>query len=119
MGMDSNSGMQDESCTMPRRSVCACPASYQNQSCACWSERVRIESRLPAEQRHLRPFFPNVTCASQPGAICGSAIFGIAFVARRALRDEELVYDYRMSPHLPRPTWYTPVDAAAEARRWS
>ena len=44
---------------------------------------------------------------------------GLAMVARRVLRDEELLMDYRLNPHHPRPAWYEPVDSIAENRRWS
>lgn len=31
----------------------------------------------------------------------------------------QLFLNYRLSPHVPRPDWYTPVDAEEERRRWA
>ncbi len=43
----------------------------------------------------------------------------LALVAVRDLEDEELLLNYRLSPGLARPAWYTPVDAAEDQRRWA
>lgn len=45
-------------------------------------------------------------------------IKGIALVATRELHNEELLLNYRLSPHVSRPSWYTPVDAEEDQRRW-
>lgn len=79
----------------------------------------RTLSTLLAGDAHLRRYVPYATCASRPAAVLGPTVQGLALVARRPLHDEELLLDYRMNPHYPRPRWYAPVDAAADARRWS
>uniref|UniRef100_A0A7S2MLJ1 SET domain-containing protein n=1 Tax=Octactis speculum TaxID=3111310 RepID=A0A7S2MLJ1_9STRA len=40
-------------------------------------------------------------------------------LANRSLENEEVFVDYRLSPNFPRPSWYHPVDASEEHRRWS
>ena len=32
--------------------------------------------------------------------------------------EEELLLNYRLSPGMSRPAWYTPVDEEEERRRW-
>ena len=72
-----------------------------------------------ADAAHLRRYVPNAVCASQPSAVLGAFVAGLALVAKRPLADEELLLDYRMNPHHPRPAWYFPVDPLADARRWA
>ncbi len=43
----------------------------------------------------------------------------LALVATREIEDEELLLNYRLSPGLARPSWYTAVDEAEDSRRWS
>ncbi|XP_059630993.1 uncharacterized protein LOC132273904 isoform X2 [Cornus florida] len=43
----------------------------------------------------------------------------LVLVATRALRDEELLLNYRLSSTKQRPSWYTPVDEEEDRRRWS
>ena len=47
------------------------------------------------------------------------AVLCLALVATREIEDEELLLNYRLSPGLERPSWYTPVDRAEDSRRWS
>lgn len=32
---------------------------------------------------------------------------------------DEILLNYRLSPHVPRPAWYYSIDPEAEARRWA
>ncbi|KAI3941611.1 hypothetical protein MKX01_018201 [Papaver californicum] len=43
----------------------------------------------------------------------------LVLVATRALRDEEVLLNYRLSNSKRRPAWYTPVDEEEDRRRWS
>lgn len=43
----------------------------------------------------------------------------IVLVATRALSNEELLLNYRLSNLKKRPTWYTPVNEEEDRRRWS
>ncbi|KAI3982889.1 hypothetical protein MKX01_010372 [Papaver californicum] len=43
----------------------------------------------------------------------------LVLVATRALRDEEVLLNYRLSNSKRRPAWYTPVDEEEDQRRWS
>lgn len=43
----------------------------------------------------------------------------IVLVATRALGDEEILLNYRLSNSKRRPAWYTPVDEEEDRRRWS
>lgn len=68
----------------------------------------------------LRAFVPNVEFGSDPQLASPAAVPGLALVAARELRDEELFLNYRLNPNLPNlPDWYTAVDAEENARRWS
>ena len=57
-----------------------------------------------------------------PGNVlaCADAdpVLGMAFVATRAIEDEEILLNYRLSPGMKHPDWYQAVDAAEEQRRW-
>jgi len=48
----------------------------------------------------------------------GPVLRGLAFVATREVRDEELFLNYRLNPRNGYPSWYTPVDPDEDARRW-
>ncbi|KAI3868600.1 hypothetical protein MKX03_013110 [Papaver bracteatum] len=43
----------------------------------------------------------------------------LVLVATRALRNEEVLLNYRLSNSKRRPAWYTPVDEEEDRRRWS
>ncbi|XP_050232417.1 uncharacterized protein LOC126681080 [Mercurialis annua] len=43
----------------------------------------------------------------------------LVLVATRALSDEEVLLNYRLSNSKRRPEWYTPVDEEEDQRRWS
>ncbi|MED6217458.1 hypothetical protein PIB30_118468 [Stylosanthes scabra] len=43
----------------------------------------------------------------------------LVLVATRALEDEEVLLNYRLSNTKRRPQWYTPVDEEEDKRRWS
>ncbi|KAK4591129.1 hypothetical protein RGQ29_021356 [Quercus rubra] len=43
----------------------------------------------------------------------------LVLVATRALHDEEILLNYRLSNSKRRPAWYTPVDEEEDRRRWS
>lgn len=43
----------------------------------------------------------------------------LVLVATRALSDEEVLLNYRLSNSKKRPSWYTPVDEEEDRRRWS
>jgi hypothetical protein len=43
----------------------------------------------------------------------------LVLVASKEIRDEEVLLNYRLSPHVKRPDWYHPVDADEDKRRWS
>ncbi|XAR72273.1 hypothetical protein NMG60_11018855 [Bertholletia excelsa] len=43
----------------------------------------------------------------------------LVLVATRALEDEEVLLNYRLSNSKRRPSWYTPVDEEEDRRRWS
>ncbi|KAL5070808.1 hypothetical protein RYX36_021695 [Vicia faba] len=43
----------------------------------------------------------------------------LVLVATRAIRDEELLLNYRLSNSKRRPEWYAPVDEEEDRRRWS
>lgn len=43
----------------------------------------------------------------------------LVLVATREVQDEEVLLNYRLSNYIARPSWYTPVDAAEDKRRWA
>ena len=48
----------------------------------------------------------------------GPVLRGLAFIAAREVRDEELYLNYRLNPRNGYPSWYSPVDREEDARRW-
>ncbi len=85
----------------------------------------------PSPARHIwRRYLPNCTYATNlTSALEGGdwinaddgqePVVGLALVATRQIQDEELLLNYRLSVHVPRPEWYHPVDAAEDERRWA
>lgn len=74
-----------------------------------------------SENTALRPHIPNVLFRGKDSKVIGSdlALPTLVFVALRDLKDEEIFLNYRLSPHVARPSWYIPVDTDEEWRRWS
>lgn len=70
-----------------------------------------------------RAYIPNVEVPSDSGPARVSdpagRVPGLALVASRPLQDEELLLNYRLSNHVSRPLWYTPVDEEEDKRRWA
>ena len=72
---------------------------------------------------HLRAYIPNVAVRADRECVViedpSEAVAGLALVATRDLHEEELLLNYRLSTHVARPDWYTPVDVEEEKRRWA
>ena len=45
-------------------------------------------------------------------------IKGLALVAIQPIQDGEIYLNYRLNPQVQKPTWYFPVDAEEDKRRW-
>ncbi|GAB4813076.1 hypothetical protein N2152v2_000122 [Parachlorella kessleri] len=89
-----------------------------------------FDFKAPGDAPQLRAYLPNALCkdpqdpqlplaSSSDPVSPREAVTGLALVATRDLEDEELFLNYRLSPHVPRPGWYTPIDAEEERRRWA
>ena len=69
--------------------------------------------------RGLRPYLPNVLYSDGKAEAGDGILPMLALVAVRELRNEEVLLNYRLSNFIARPSWYTPVDAAEDKRRWA
>ena len=80
-----------------------------------------VDLRALGAPPELRAYLPTQECGNLAPSGVPAAVPGLALVALRALRDEELLLNYRLNPNAPSglPSWYTPVDAEEDARRWS
>ena len=67
----------------------------------------------------LRPYLPNVLYSDGEVGATNGILPMLALVAVRELRNEEVLLNYRLSNFIARPSWYTPVDAAEDKRRWA
>uniref|UniRef100_A0A061RI89 SET domain-containing protein n=2 Tax=Tetraselmis sp. GSL018 TaxID=582737 RepID=A0A061RI89_9CHLO len=102
------------------------PAHFANHPPAGAEPNVVVASldAFPARLGALRRYVPNVTYAELSAATDAAAadadpaVPALCFVATRDLEDEELLLNYRYSPHVRRPSWYVPVDAEEDERRW-
>ncbi|XP_010522140.1 PREDICTED: uncharacterized protein LOC104800863 [Tarenaya hassleriana] len=90
---------------------------------------------FPLTENKMRPYIPNISFGNRGEAKMrrfGSFWFrtggfgsdtmvlkGLVLVATRALQNEELLLNYRLSNSKRRPEWYTPVDEEEDRRRWS
>lgn len=91
---------------------------------------------FPLNEQDMRPFIPNVSFGNTEGVKMrrfgsfwfkwgsskdsGSPVLKtLVLVATRALSDEEVLLNYRLSNSKRRPAWYTPVDEEEDRRRWS
>lgn len=92
---------------------------------------------FPLSEKDLRPYIPNIVFGDE-GTVKmkrfgnfwfksgGSAEGGqdspvlrtLVLVATRAINDEEIFLNYRLSNSKRRPEWYTPVDEEEDRRRW-
>ncbi|GAQ82593.1 hypothetical protein KFL_001160270 [Klebsormidium nitens] len=43
----------------------------------------------------------------------------LVLIASKEIKDEEVLLNYRLSPHVKPPDWYHPVDSDEDKRRWS
>ncbi|KAJ0266130.1 hypothetical protein HA466_0001760 [Hirschfeldia incana] len=66
---------------------------------------------FPLTEKRMRAYIPNVALGDAP------VLKTLVLVATRALCNEELMLNYRMSNSERRPEWYTPVDEEEDGRR--
>ncbi|KAF3597507.1 hypothetical protein DY000_02026241 [Brassica cretica] len=91
---------------------------------------------FPLTEKDLRPYVPNVSFGDSgevkmkrfgsfwfktggSNGLDAPVLKTLVLVATRALRDEELLLNYRLSNSKRRPDWYTPVNEEEDRRRWS
>ncbi|KAH0934816.1 LOW QUALITY PROTEIN: hypothetical protein HID58_011933 [Brassica napus] len=91
---------------------------------------------FPLVEKDLRPYVPNVSFGDSgevkmkrfgsfwfktggSNGVEAPVLKTLVLVATRALRDEELLLNYRLSNSKRRPDWYTPVNEEEDRRRWS
>ncbi|KAL9241350.1 hypothetical protein vseg_015472 [Gypsophila vaccaria] len=92
---------------------------------------------FPLEEKDMRAYIPNISFASEEGVKMrrfGSFWFkswsssnsvsdspvqkSLLLVATRAICNEEILLNYRLSNSKRRPSWYSPVDEEEDRRRW-
>lgn len=93
---------------------------------------------FPVSERDTRAYIPNLVFGGEESAKMkrfgsfwfksggsgddeevGPVVKTLVLVATRALNNEELFLNYRLSNSKRRPSWYTPVDEEEDRRRWS
>ncbi|KAI4373143.1 hypothetical protein MLD38_011302 [Melastoma candidum] len=93
---------------------------------------------FPLTEKEMRPYIPNILFgpeeeanmkrygtfwfklgSSRNNGQVSPVMKTMVLVATRALCDEELLLNYRLSNSKRRPAWYTPVDEEEDRRRWS
>ncbi|XP_021910597.1 uncharacterized protein LOC110824322 isoform X2 [Carica papaya] len=91
---------------------------------------------FPLTEKEMRTYIPNISFGKEvnmrrfgsfwfrswSSRNSGSAVPTIktlVLVATRALCNEEVLLNYRLSNSKRRPVWYTPVDEEEDCRRWS
>ncbi|XP_057477689.1 uncharacterized protein LOC130765310 isoform X1 [Actinidia eriantha] len=94
---------------------------------------------FPLSEKDMRTYIPNVAFgsgeevkmkrfggfwfkswgSSNGGADDVCVMKTLVLVATRALSDEEVLLNYRLSNSKRRPSWYAPVDEEEDRRRWS
>ncbi|KAG5573422.1 hypothetical protein H5410_063188 [Solanum commersonii] len=93
---------------------------------------------FPLPEKHMRAYIPNISFGN--GEEANMRRFGtfwfkswksgkngldvpvlktLVLVATRAISNEEILLNYRLSNSKQRPPWYTPVDEEEDRRRWS
>ena len=81
---------------------------------------VNLTSSDSPIDRHFRAFLPNVVYQSDEYDRWDvDDILGVVLVALRDICDEEVLLNYRLTPHVLRPDWYVAVDHEEEWRRWA
>ncbi|KAL5543218.1 hypothetical protein UlMin_010928 [Ulmus minor] len=113
-------------------------AHYANHPAKCMAPNVMIcPYDFPLTEKDMRTYIPNVifgkleeTNMKRLGSFWfkyGSSrntgsdvpiLKTLVLVASRALCDEEVLLNYRLSNLKRRPEWYTPVDEEEDKRRW-
>lgn len=94
---------------------------------------------FPVSEADMRVYIPNFVFGSEESSVNmkrfgsfwfrsgsvasneanGPCIKTLALVATRALKDEEVFLNYRLSNSKRRPSWYSPVNEEEDRRRWS
>ncbi|KAI4328632.1 hypothetical protein L6164_020968 [Bauhinia variegata] len=92
---------------------------------------------FPLTEKDMRVYIPNISFGNaevnmrrfgnfwfkswsrNSGASNVPTLKSLVLVATRALQDEEILLNYRLSNSKRRPEWYTPVDEEEDRRRWS
>lgn len=92
---------------------------------------------FPLNEKDMRTYIPNISFGSEEGVRMrrfgsfwfksGSSVHGtsdspilksLVLVATRAISNEEILLNYRLSNSKRRPSWYAPVDEEEDRRRW-
>jgi hypothetical protein len=95
--------------------------SYLNSSA---KQRAQLESGGANPQSRARDLSDWVRTSladglRPPEPELGRPLKGLALIAARPLKDEELFLNYRLNPRNKYPDWYTPYDLEEDTRRWS
>lgn len=92
---------------------------------------------FPLDEKDMRTYIPNISFGNEEGVKMrrfGSFWFksrgsvhgmsdspvlkSLVLVATRAINNEEILLNYRLSNSKRRPSWYAPVDEEEDRRRW-
>ncbi|KAL2939070.1 SET domain-containing protein 9 [Bienertia sinuspersici] len=92
---------------------------------------------FPLDEKDMRTYIPNISFGNEEGVRMkrfgsfwfksGSSVHGVSdspvlkslvLVATRAINNEEILLNYRLSNTKRRPSWYAPVDEEEDRRRW-
>ncbi|PHU01110.1 hypothetical protein BC332_30897 [Capsicum chinense] len=94
---------------------------------------------FPLPEKHMRVYTPNISFGNgeeanmrrfgtfwfkswksgKKGLVDVPVLKTLVLVATRAICNEEILLNYRLSNSKQRPPWYTPVDEEEDRRRWS
>lgn len=99
--------------------VMVCPYDFPltETEMRAYIPNVRFGSDEPAKMKRLGSFWFKSKGSDDVSDV--PVLKTLVLIATRALHNEEILLNYRLSNSKRRPAWYTPVDEEEDRRRWS
>lgn len=104
--------------TIPNVMVCPYDFPLDEKEMRTYVPNVSFGSEGAVKMRRFGSFWFKTGSSSVHGASDSPILKSLVLVANRAISNEEILLNYRLSNSKRRPSWYVPVDEEEDRRRW-